>query len=139
MSTLTSPTPNRVPGRLFLLLGLLLAPVGVIAYLVQVWMLHLTAPWYMPILGTLAAVLIVASLWQKRTVWRFLALVPVLLLATGEWMFVLGTRLPAYTGPVAVGQPFPAFATVRADGTPFTQRDLEGDQNNVFVFFRGRW
>ena len=48
-------------------------------------------------------------------------------------------RLPAYTGPVAAGQPFPEFATQRADGSPFTQRDLEGDQNNVMVFFRGRW
>jgi hypothetical protein len=28
---------------------------------------------------------------------------------------------------------------MRADGSPFTQRDLEGDQNNVMVFFRGRW
>jgi hypothetical protein len=136
---MSTSTPNRVPGRLFLLLGLLLAPVGVIVYLVQVWMLYLKAPLYMPILGTLAAVLVVASLWQKRTVWRFLALVPVLLLAAGEWMFLLGTLLPAYTGPVTAGQPFPAFATVRADGTPFTQRDLEGEQNSVFVFFRGRW
>jgi hypothetical protein len=121
------------------LLGLLLAPVGVIAYLVQVWALQLKAPWYMPILGTLAAALIVVSLWQKRTVWRILALIPVLLLAAAEWMFLLGTQLPAYTGPVAVGQPFPAFATVRADDTPFTQRDLEGDQNSVLVAFRGRW
>ena len=27
----------------------------------------------------------------------------------------------------------------RADGTPFTSRDLEGDRDNVLVFFRGRW
>jgi peroxiredoxin len=49
------------------------------------------------------------------------------------------TRLPLYKGPVAMGRPFPAFATVRADGSPFTQRDLQGDKNSVLVFFRGRW
>ena len=25
------------------------------------------------------------------------------------------------------------------DGTSFTQRDLEGEQHSVLVFFRGRW
>ena len=62
-----------------------------------------------------------------------------MLLAGAEWAFLLEMRLPAYTGPVAAGQPFPEFTTQRADGTPFTQHDLEGDQKNVMVFFRGRW
>ncbi len=48
-------------------------------------------------------------------------------------------RLPAYTGPVTVGQSFPPFATTRSDGTAFTQSDLQGEANNVLVFFRGRW
>ena len=86
----------------------------------------LKAPWYVPIAATAGAVLLVASLWQRRTVWRILALVLVALLAGAEWAMLLGMRLPAYTGPVAEGKPFPAFATARADGTPFTQADLTG-------------
>ena len=100
---------------------------------------RLTAPWYMPCAATLGAALLVVSLWRKRTVWRMLALLLVVLLAGAEWTFLLATRPPAYTGPVAEGRPFPAFATARADGTPFTQADLAGDKNNVLVFFRGRW
>ena len=49
------------------------------------------------------------------------------------------TRLPAYAGPLEIGQPYPAFQTQRADGTPFTQADLRGDKGTVLVFFRGRW
>jgi peroxiredoxin len=48
-------------------------------------------------------------------------------------------RLPPYAGPVAVGRPFPAFEARRADGKPFSQVDVTGDQQNVLVFFRGRW
>jgi len=48
-------------------------------------------------------------------------------------------RLPAYNGPIAVGRPFPAFEARRADGTPFRQSDLIGDQHHAIVFFRGRW
>jgi hypothetical protein len=136
----TSPTaPRPSAGRLWLALGLVLPVLGVIGYFVQVAVHRLTAPWYLPSLATLGVVCLVVSLWRRRTVWRVLALVPVVLVAAATWAFVLGERLPAYTGPVAVGQTFPAFATARADGTPFTQRDLEGDQDNVLVFFRGRW
>jgi hypothetical protein len=139
MTSSTPAAPRRYPGRLLAALGFALAALGVIGYAVQFSLHHLTTPWYMPAAATLGAVLLIVSLWQARTVLRVLALLLVLLLAGAEWMFLLGTRLPAYTGPVAAGQPFPAFATTRADGTPFTQRDLEGDQHNVLVFFRGRW
>jgi hypothetical protein len=111
----------------------------VIAYVVQLSMHSLKAPWYVPGAATLGVVLVVVSLWQRRTVWRVLSLLFVVLLAGAAWMFMLGEPLPAYTGPVAAGKPFPAFETSRADATPFTQRDLEGDQDNVLVFFRGRW
>jgi hypothetical protein len=49
------------------------------------------------------------------------------------------SRLPAYTGPVQEGKPFPAFATTWADGRPFTDADLRQSQPTVLVFFRGRW
>lgn len=139
MSTATPIGPRRYPGRLFLALGLIVAVAGVVAYAVQVWVERLTAPWYLPCLGTLALVCVGVSLWQARSIWRVLALILVLLLTGAEWAMLLGGLQPPYAGPVAVGRPFPAFATVRADGTPFTQRDFEGERDNVLVFFRGRW
>ena len=131
--------PRLLRGRPLLLLGLGLALLGVAAYAIQISLQRLMMPWYLPTLATVGLVLIVASLWERRTVWRILALVAVMLLAGAEWAFLYATRLPPYTGPIAVGRPFPSFETSRADGTPFTQRDLAGDQNSVLVFFRGRW
>ena len=130
---------RRSPGRLLLALGLGLALLGVLAYAAQMWAQRLMTPWYMPCLATLGAALVVVSLRRKRTVWRVLALLLVVLLAGAEWLMLLSLRTPAYTGPVAEGRPFPEFTTARADGAPFTQADLAGDKNNVMVFFRGRW
>src|SRR5690242_6445283 len=139
MTTSPAPAPARSRGRLLLFLGLGIAALGLIGYAVQLSVQRLTAPWYMPAAATLGVALVVVSLWQRRTVWRVLALLLVLLLAGGEWASLLALRAPAYAGPVAAGQPFPAFTTTRADGTPFTEGDLEGDQNTVLVSFRGRW
>ena len=93
----------------------------------------------MPALALLGVVLVVVSLLERRTVWRVLALLAVMLLTGAELAFLYAMRLPPYTGPIAVGRSFPAFEARRSDGTPFTHRDLAGDQNNVLVFFRGRW
>jgi hypothetical protein len=139
MTTSSAAAPRPYPGRLFLVLGLGLAALGIIGYAVQIALHRLTVPWYLPISTTLGAALLVISLWQTRSLWRVLALLLVVLLAGAEWAFLLLLRLPDYTGPVAEGRTFPAFATTRADGTPFTQRYLEGDQHHVLVFFRGRW
>jgi hypothetical protein len=139
---MTSPSdaaPRRFGGRLFLLLGFGLTVLGVVAYAVQISLQRLIVPWYMPALGTLGVVFVVVSLWERRTIWRILALLAVVLFAGAEWAFLYALRLPPYTGPIAVGRPLPAFETTRADGTPLTQRDLAGDQNSVLVFFRGRW
>ena len=118
--------------------GLGLAIVGLAIYVVQYSMHHLTTPWYLPLTATFGALLVATSLWQRRGVWRAIALVFVLLLTLGEWGFVLATRLPAYSGPVAVGKPFPDFSTTRSDGTSFTRSDL-ADQDTALLFFRGRW
>jgi hypothetical protein len=139
---MTTPSPTarrRTPGLLLVTLGLGLAALGIIGYAAQVAAQRLTTPWYLPLSATLGVLCLIVALWQGRTVWRVLALVLVLLLAGAEWVFLLGARLPAYTGPVAVGKPFPAFTTSHSDGTTFTQDDLHGDHNHVFVFFRGRW
>ncbi len=139
MTISSAASPRRYPGRLFVALGLGLAVLGIAGYAIQLSTARLTAPWYMPCLATLGVVFLAVALWQARSVWRILALLVVLLLAGAEWAFLLATRLPAYTGPVAAERAFPDFTTMRADGTTFTQRDLEGDRNNVLVFFRGRW
>ncbi len=139
MSTISTPSTHRTRGRLFLLLGLGLAVLGVVAYVVQLSLQRLTFPWYMPALALLGSVLVIASLWEKRTVWRVLALAAVLLLGGFELMALNAMRLPPYTGPIAVGRPFPAFEARRADGTPFNQNHLAGDRHTVMVFFRGRW
>jgi hypothetical protein len=139
MTASSTAAPYRLRGRVLLFLGLGLALVGVLAYVVQLSLQQLIAPWYMPVLATLGVVFIGASMLELRTIWRAIALVVVVLLAGAEWAFMYAVRLPRYTGPVVVGQPFPAFELSRADGTPFSQRDLAGDQNNVLVFFRGRW
>lgn len=122
-----------------MLLGLGLALGGVLGYTAQLVARHLKTPWYMPCLATVGAALVVASLWQARTVWRVLALLLTVLLAGAVWAFLFVTRLPPYTGPVAAGKPFPAFTTTRANGTPFTDRDLVDGTSSLLVFFRGRW
>lgn len=133
------------------------AAFGVFAYLTQLLADGVFAPLYLAASGTLAALLLVAALWRRFTPWRMVALLPVVLLATGEWVMTgestiaylqsvrfyppdrPGLRLPAYTGPVLVGESFPEFATTLSNGTPLTQRDLQGEQDTELVFFRGRW
>jgi hypothetical protein len=133
-----STAPISFLGRRLVFAGLGLAVAGVAIYVVQVSLRHLTTPWYLPLTATIGALTIAVSLWQRPGVWRALALVFVLLLTLGEWGFVLGTKLPAYSGPVAVGKPFPDFSTKRSEGASFTRNDLT-DQNTVLLFFRGRW
>jgi hypothetical protein len=124
---------------MLVLAGLALTIAGIVAYVVQLRWQILTAPWYVPVLTTTGAILVMASLWRARSAWRYLALTFVLLLAAAEWALIVVPDLPAYSGPVAAGKPFPAFTTTRADGSSFTQRDLGGETNDVLVFFRGRW
>jgi hypothetical protein len=120
-------------------LGLGLALLGVAAYVVQVSLQRLVFPWYMPALALLGVVLVGMSVWQRRTVWRVLALVAVVLLASAELAALHALRLPSYDGPVAVGRHFPMFEATLADGTSFTQKELTGNRHHVLVFFRGRW
>ena len=131
--------PNRLRGRLLLLLGLGLAVLGIVGYAVQISRQSLAMPWYMPALALLGVVLVVVSFRERRTIWRGVALLSVVLLTSAELAMFYKSRLPPYTGPIAVGKAFPAFGASRSDGAPYTERDLPGDQNNVLVFFRGRW
>ena len=139
MTNSALPTAQPGRGRLWLFLGAGLAVLGVAAYVVQVALGRLAIPWYMPALAIVGSVLVLISLVQRPTLWRAVAVVVVGLLASAEVAFLLMVRLPPYTGPIAVGQPFPAFETSRASGASFGQRDLAGDTKNVLIFFRGRW
>src|SRR5262245_1942101 len=121
MSISTVTTPRR-PGRALLAIGFFLAVAAVGVYALQVRAHRLTSPWYLPYATTLGVAFVALSLWQSRSVWRVLALLLVAVIAGGAWTLLLGTRLPSYAGPVAVGKPLPAFQTIRADGTPFTER-----------------
>jgi hypothetical protein len=123
-----------------LLLGLLLVVLSILLWPVQLWAGYLFTPWYVPVLATLAAVVVLMSLWRRRTIVRGVALVVCTLLAGFlVFAFVVLARVPPYTGPLHAGKPFPAFRAVRADGASFTQDELRGGQNTFVVFFRGRW
>jgi hypothetical protein len=133
-------TTSRHPGRSLLLLGVLVAVAGpVLMFSLMFAAKILITPWYAPLLGTLGVALIILALMRSRSIWRWTAVVIFTLLAGFQWYALLGMRTPAYTGPVKDGQPFPAFATTLANGSAFTQADLQGDQNTVMVFFRGHW
>ena len=133
-------TTSRHPGRSLLLLGALVAVAGPVLGIVLMFVAKiLITPWYMPLLGTLGVALIVLALMRSRSIWRWTALVIFTLFVGFQWWALLAMRTPAYTGPVKEGQSFPAFATTLADGSAFTQADLQGDQNSVMVFFRGHW
>jgi hypothetical protein len=127
-------------GRGLVLLGIAICLLALAAYVVQVWQASFITPWYWPIAGTIGVLLILAGTWQAWSVLRIVALLFFGLLAAGEWFYVAKlSLLPPYSGPLAVGELFPAFATLRADGSSFTQQDLAGDRDTVLVFFRGRW
>jgi hypothetical protein len=135
-----APTPRRYPGRTYLWLAVALALLTPVVFGVQVFGLKiLRTPWYLPVLGTLSLLLIVAALIRARSVWRIINVLWIGLLAAGEWFILAASTLPEYAGPVQVGQPFPAFTTTLAGGETFTQEQLKGDRNTVMVFFRGRW
>jgi len=136
----TSAGARKHPGRMYLLLGVLLAAAGLVIYAFQFRAKVLTTPWYVPVLATVGVALAVLALAQSRSGWRWAAAVLLTLFAAAEWVFLLVLMsTPPYTGPAKAGQPFPAFSTTLADGSPFTQDNLKGGQNTVLVFFRGRW
>jgi FtsH-binding integral membrane protein len=142
MATTSTPvqTPRRSPGRLYLWLGLALGLLGPVCYAVQLQAQRLTAPWYVPILGSVAVAAVLFAILRTRSVWRFLALALLVVFAAGEWFFLLSmSKLPDYKGPVRVNEPFPAFSTTLSDGSPFDESKLKGPQATVLVFFRGRW
>ena len=46
---------------------------------------------------------------------------------------------PPYAGPAKMGEKLPAFTATLADGSPFTNSNLQEGKPTVLVFFRGHW
>src|SRR5262245_65209502 len=111
----TSPherSTARHPGRSLLLVGVLVAVAGPVLMILLTFAAKiLITNWYGPLLGTLGLALIILALMRSRSIWRWTAAVLVTLLVGFQWWALFAMGLPAYTGPVKDGQPFPAFAT----------------------------
>src|SRR5215813_4837271 len=130
---------DRRPGRRLLWFGMVVALSGIVIFFVLLSAKILIAPWYIPILASLGAGLLLVSLVRARSIWRWTAFLLFTAFATAVWVLLLVVlATPAYTGPVQGGQPFPEFATALAGGSSFTQDELKGEQNTVMVFFNGR-
>src|SRR4051812_42725613 len=108
MSTATS-LPPRAGGRPAVWLGFLLAVAGVAIYMTLLMGAHrIHMPWYTLGASVVGLGLVVYSLSQRRTFWRFLALLLVgLLVAVEGWFLFSFTRNPTYAGPLAPGTTFP--------------------------------
>jgi hypothetical protein len=119
----------------------LVAFAAIAGYAAQVAWLHwMTTPWWLLAALTLAAIIGVHAFRQRPGWLRGFGAGLLLILAAIQWLFItVLSPLPAYTGPVAIGQPFPAFRSILADETPVSESFLRGDTATLFVFFQGRW
>lgn len=138
LDTVAPPTRS---GRGLLWLGILATIAGLPLYMVQLLVWKQTfSPWYVPVLATIGAAVVLLSFRRRSTIVRGLVLAVIVFLAAADWWLVTRyVRLPEYTGPVASGAPFPEFSARRADGTPFTRADFSGARATALVFFRGHW
>src|SRR5215813_8167031 len=119
---------DRRPGRRLLWLGMVVALSGIVIFFVLLNARILIAPWYIPILASLGAGLLLLSLVRARSIWRWAAFLFFAAFATAVWVMLLVVlATPAYAGPVKGGQPFPEFATTLADGSSFSQNELKGE------------
>jgi hypothetical protein len=122
------------------LAGVLLFVLGPAAYFVQIRMKNLGAPWYVPVVASAGAALMIGSVWRRRGVVRTLILVFFLIVCALEWFTLLiATKSPVYTGPAQPGQRVPDFKTTLADGQPFSEKDLANGTSTALVFYRGHW
>jgi hypothetical protein len=139
MSIVAQEKPKSL-GRPLLWVGIGVSLAGIVVYMLQLMIHVLKTPWYVPIVGAAGAVMIFASFLRRPTVTRAVVLALFVALTALEWWFIgIYVNLGPYSGPVAVGKPFPPFSAERGDGTPFTQANLKSDQRTVIVFFRGWW
>jgi hypothetical protein len=136
-----APVPTaRTRRRPFFLLGVILFLAGPIVYYIRLQFGYLGAPWYVPVLATFGAVLMLISVINYGGRVRIGGLVLLTLICGFEWFVLLvAAKTPHYTGPAEVGRPLPAFTTALAGGTPFSNQDIGKGTSTVLLFFRGRW
>jgi hypothetical protein len=122
-------------------LGVACPFIGVFVWMGQTMAGRVTSFWFALALTVLGVILIGYSLSLRRSIWRYVALAFVVLIAGGQTWFLFGpARLPAYAGPLEKDKEFPEFKASLADGKEFTQEDLKkGDRDTALVFFRGHW
>ena len=132
-------TVSRSAGRGLLFLGILLGLLSIALPAIQFTVLEVTrTPWYAAVLMSLGALLVLVSFVKRRSITRFVVLGLSAALAVFFW-FALLDKLPEYHGPAQAGQMMPVFETTLANGSAFTDKDLQNDKSTVMVFFRGRW
>lgn len=121
--------------------GIVLFVLGPAIYAFQLSAKELVTPWYLPILATIGAALMMLSVWRRFGVVRMIGLVLFALVCAFEWSGLLVVmKSPSYTGPATAGHNVPAFSARLADGRPFTEADLRnGPAATVLLFYRGHW
>ncbi len=136
-----SDGPGKKSTRLLFWAGAILAVAVVLAFFAQVfWLKALITPWYLPVGGTIAAVLVLGAAVSRPRWWRIGGALFFVALAGLEWCFLLLlTVLPKYTGPINEGSPIPAFHATLADGKEIDESYFKEPGTTVLVFFQGSW
>jgi hypothetical protein len=136
----TAPQKTTSRGRLYFWLGLGLSVFSPILNFVVMQMGYLGLPWYTLALSTLGIGLMLIAVFQRPRIAPIIFLTLFGLVCAFQWyVVVFMSKLPAYVGPARPGNKLPAFTTTLADGSSFTEKDLESGQPSALVFFRGRW
>ncbi len=127
------------PGVLFWS-GAILSLSWIVIFAVQVFGAKaLITPWYLPIGGTVSALMVIVGMGRPRW-WRLGIALACVALAGLEWVFLMAlTVLPDYTGPIMIGSTIPPFRAALADGTEIDASYFQKDRATALVFFQGRW
>jgi hypothetical protein len=135
-----APPNTRSRGRWYFWLGIGLCLLGPVLNMILMQMGYLGLPWYALALSTIGVGLLLVAVIQRAGIARIVFLTLFGLFCGFQWyLVVFMSKLPAYEGPARAGDKLPAFTTTLADGSSFTQKNLESGQPTALVFFRGRW
>jgi peroxiredoxin len=138
--TLGTATRANSRKRLFWVATVLSISLIPIFFLQALWARFLITPWYLPVGGTLAALMVLRAAVAPVRLLRLGVALFCFALAGLEWFFLLGmTVLPAYKGPVVVGSAVPAFHATLADGSEIDASYFQQNRPTALVFFQGRW
>src|SRR5205809_5775134 len=99
-ATSSTAVQDRSKGLGYFWAGIAICLLGIALAVVQYSLKMLIAPWYVPVLATLGALLLLRSMALRRSATRLIGLVLVAALAGFEWYFVVSlAKLPEYQGP----------------------------------------